>query len=296
MKEIIQWLRAIEHQASEIYLQAASLYADDLVLKDFLERTAEDESWHYHVMGSAAEYLASTPDLIPAIAIDKETNDKIQNYFTEIKVGLEQNNLERIELIEKIVEVELSEWNDIFLYVVNSLKDKAHEFKYPATRIQAHIKEIEYFLETVENNPAILRKISRLPPVWVENILIVDDESMIADLLKALLNRSGNIDIAHNGQDALDLIEQNYYKLIITDIDMPIMDGITLYRETIARFPQTINKFLFITGNLSPERQTFFDNNGLKCLAKPMQINILREEAKKIILSQQYLQGMSNEN
>lgn len=286
MKEIIQWLRAIEHQASEIYLHAASLFDDDLVLKDFLERTAEDESWHYHVMGSAAEYLASAPDLIPAIAIDKHTNDKIQNYFTEIEVELEKKPLQRIQLIEKIVEVELSEWNDIFLYVVNSLKDKAHEFKYPATRIQAHIKEIEYFFETVENNPAVLKKISQLPPVWVENILIVDDEPMIADLLKALLDHSGNIDIAHNGQDAFNLIEQNYYKLIITDIDMPVMDGITLYRETIARFPESINKFLFITGNLSPERQTFFDNKGLKCLAKPMQINILREEAKKIILSQ----------
>lgn len=286
MKEIIQWLREIEHRASEIYLQAAALYADDIVLKDFLERTAEDESWHYHVMGSAAEYLASTPDLIPAITIDKQTNDQIQNYFTEIKVGLEQKTLQRIELIEKIVEVELSEWNDIFLYAVNSLKDKAHEFKYPAARIQAHIKEIEYFIETVENNPAILKKIYQLPPVWVENILVVDDELMIADLIKALLNRSGKIDLAHNGQDALELIEKNYYKLIITDIDMPIMDGLTLYQETIAKFPEAINKFLFITGNLSPERQTFFEKNRLKCLAKPMHINVLREEAKKIILSE----------
>jgi CheY-like chemotaxis protein len=247
-------------------------------------------------MGSAAEYLASTPDLIPAIAIDKQTNDKIQNYFTQLKVGLEQKTLQRIELIEKIVELELSEWNDIFLYVVNSLKDKAHEFKYPATRIQAHIKEIEYFLETVENNPAVLKKISQLPPVWVENILIVDDEPMIAELIKALLNRSGNIDLAHNGQDALDLIEKNYYKLIITDIDMPVMNGITLYQETIAKFPESINKFLFITGNLSPKRQTFFDNNRLKCLEKPMQIDVLREEAKKILLSQQHLQSMLNEN
>jgi CheY-like chemotaxis protein len=158
------------------------------------------------------------------------------------------------------------------------------------------LREIEYFLETVENNPAVLKKIYTLPPVWIENILIVDDELMIAELIKALLNRSGNIDLAHNGQDALDLIEKNYYKLIITDIDMPIMDGLTLYQKTIAKFPESINKFLFITGDLSPERQTFFDNNGLKCLAKPMQINVLREEAKKIILSSKHLQGMLDEN
>jgi hypothetical protein len=34
-ERIIQWLREIEHRACEIYLQAASIYADDLVLKKF---------------------------------------------------------------------------------------------------------------------------------------------------------------------------------------------------------------------------------------------------------------------
>lgn len=286
MKKIINWLREIEHRASEIYLLAASIYSDDPVLKKFLEHTAEDESWHYHVMGSAAEYLTSAVDFIPAISIDQQTSNKIHRYFDDIQIGLEQKTLQRNELIEKIVEVELSEWNYLFIYVVNTLKEKTHEFKYPAARFQSHIKGIEYFFETVENNPEILKKIYQLPLVWVENILIVDDEKMIAELIKALLNRSGNIDIAHNGQDALSLIEKNYYKLIITDIDMPLKDGITLYQEVIAKFPESINKFLFITGNLSPERQAFFNENRLKCLSKPMEISVLREEAKKIILSQ----------
>ena len=143
MKDLIKFLQEIEHLAGEVYLQAASIYTDDPKLKKFFEHIAEDEAWHYHVMGSATEFLASIPALMPVISFDKEIKDKIIKSFSDIKVGLEQNTLSRDELIEKIVEAELSEWNDIFLYTVNILKEKTNEFKYPAARIQAHRKEIE---------------------------------------------------------------------------------------------------------------------------------------------------------
>ncbi len=285
MKEIIKWLRYVELLASEVYLQAASIHKNDSKLKKFLESSAEDEAWHYHVMGSAAEYIASVPDFTPTISVDKETNEKIIGYLNEIKNGLEQNTLGRDELIEKIVVLELSEWNDIFLYVVNTLKDKTSVFKYPASRIQAHLRKIEHYLEKVEGQPQTLQKIRELPAIWTENILIVDDEELITGLIKSLLNRSGNIDVAHNGQDALKMLGEKYYKLIITDIDMPIMDGLTFYNEAVGKYPASNNRFLFITGDLSPDRQTFFKENHLKYLAKPIDIKVLREVASKIIIS-----------
>ena len=285
MKEIINWLREIEHLANEVYEKAASIYADDLKFKRFLELNAEDEAWHYHVMGSASDFLESIPKIIPAISVNEGENSNIIKSFSEMKVGLEQNTLSKDELIEKIIEVELSEWNDVFLYVVNVLKEKTNEFKYPAARIQSHIKRIEGFLKSLENYTEILNKIAALTPIWVENLLIVDDEEVNSDLIKALLKRSGNIDVAHNGQEAMKLIEKKFYKLIISDVDMPIMDGLSLFKEVVAKFPKLKNRFLFITGDLSPERQAFFDENRVKCLEKPMRIKVLNEEASKIILS-----------
>lgn len=186
---------------------------------------------------------------------------------------------------ERIVELEYSEWNDIFLYVVSVLKEETSEFKYPAARIQVHLTEIHSFLETVEDCQEAVTKLTALPPVWVENILIVDDDQMITDIMKGLLKGAGNIDLVHNGQEALDLISQKYYKLIISDIDMPVMDGFALYREAVAQIPSLTGRFLFMTGDLSPERQKFFNENQVKSLAKPMGINVLRETASEIILS-----------
>ncbi len=286
MKEIIRWLREVEHLANGAYLDAASFYNNDEKFRNFLEHTAEDEAWHYQIMESAAEYLASEPEITPVISVDEETSYKIINYFMEIQDGLENQSLSRTELIEKIVQVELSEWNDIFIYVINFLKDRTNKFKYPAARIQAHIKGVEYFLEKVEGRPQLLEKIKKLPAIWTENILIVDDEKMITDLLKALLYRSGNIDIAHNGSQALKMLDNKFYKLIVTDIDMPLMDGFSFYKKAISTYPSSIKKFLFMTGYLSAERQNFFDENKVKYLTKPMDIKVLREEAEKILFSE----------
>ncbi len=285
MKELIRWLREVEHLANEIYFQAATVYADDPQFKAFFEQNAEDEAWHYHVMGSAAEYFNSAPVPVPAISVDKETSDRVMKYFSDIKERLDKKTISKEEFIEKIVEAELSEWNDIFLYVVNILKEKTNEFIYPAARIQAHIKEIIHFLEKTGNHSIILKKLRALPPVWTENILIVDDEEMITTLIKSLLNREGNIDVANNGDEALNYIEKKFYKLVISDIDLPKMDGLSLYKKSVAKFPTLKKRFLFLSGGLSPEIKAFLDENHLKYLSKPAKINVLKEIASEIILS-----------
>ncbi|MBW1971196.1 MAG: response regulator [Deltaproteobacteria bacterium] len=276
MKKLISWQRDFEHLAKDMYLHAATVYADDdPQFKEFLERNAEDEAWHYHVMGSAAEYFNSTPAPVPAIEIDKETSDSVIKYFSDIRERLEKRTISKEELIEKIVETELSEWNNIFLYVVNILKEKTNEFIIPAASIQAHIKNIDRFLEKTGNHSIILKKLRALPPVWTENILIVDDEEMISTLIKSLLNREGNIDVANNGEEAINHLEKKFYKLVISDIDMPKMDGLSFYKKSVAKFPTLKKRFLFMSGDLSPERKTFFDENHLKYLSKPMKIKVL---------------------
>lgn len=286
MKDIINWLRDVEHLASDVYQQAATYYSRDTVLSKFFSVLAEEEVWHYQVMGSAATYLDSERNFHPAISIDQETGDRIISYFLDLRKGISTDTISREGILEKIVEAELSESNDIFFYVVSNLKERTNEFKYPAARIQAHVKGIEYFLSEVEKRPDILEKIIQLPPVLVEKILIVEDNPMIAELIRSLLNREGKIDVVHNGRDALEQIKKNYYKLIVSDIDMPIMDGLTLYKQSIATYPKLNSRYLFITGDLSQDRVDFFIENNIKYLSKPMEIKQLREKAYQVIMSE----------
>ncbi|MCF7855672.1 MAG: sigma-54 dependent transcriptional regulator [Candidatus Pacebacteria bacterium] len=63
-------------------------------------------------------------------------------------------------------------------------------------------------------------------------ILVVDDEVSIVEVLKALLNREGySVSTASDGEEALEQLREDKYDLMVSDIRMQPMDGITLLRE-----------------------------------------------------------------
>ncbi len=64
-----------------------------------------------------------------------------------------------------------------------------------------------------------------------KNILVVDDESSQLALTSELIKSIGmNCDTANNGKEALRKIKKNSYHLVLTDIQMPIMDGFELVK------------------------------------------------------------------
>jgi DNA-binding response OmpR family regulator len=63
-------------------------------------------------------------------------------------------------------------------------------------------------------------------------ILIVEDEKKVAEFIrKGLEEEFYEADVAYNGKEGLDLVLDNEYDLIISDIMMPIMNGTQLVRE-----------------------------------------------------------------
>ena len=60
-------------------------------------------------------------------------------------------------------------------------------------------------------------------------ILAVDDEESIARIIQTNLRRAGyEVDIVHNGADALTRLLGAPYDLLISDVNMPHMDGLEL--------------------------------------------------------------------
>lgn len=78
-------------------------------------------------------------------------------------------------------------------------------------------------------------------------ILIVDDEKDILEALRTHLELLGyRIDIATESQQALEMIKNNPHHIVILDINMPQMDGITLLEKIKTDRPNTI--VIMITG------------------------------------------------
>ena len=65
-----------------------------------------------------------------------------------------------------------------------------------------------------------------------KRVLVVDDDPMMRDMLVTLLADHGYaVDTASNGQEGLDKAEASIYDHIISDISMPVMDGLTLLQK-----------------------------------------------------------------
>jgi excisionase family DNA binding protein len=87
----------------------------------------------------------------------------------------------------------------------------------------------------------------RATPDRRARILVVDDEAGIRELLsKTLALAEYEVDLAPGGQEALERLRGFHYDLLITDLKMPGVDGLTLIREAHRFLPQL--PIIIITG------------------------------------------------
>ncbi|MCD4768937.1 MAG: response regulator [Bacteroidales bacterium] len=88
----------------------------------------------------------------------------------------------------------------------------------------------------------------------MHKILVIDDEREILLMLKKMLERAGYlVDLALNGKEGMELLENDNFSLIITDIIMPEKEGLEIILEIRKRHPNI--KIIAISGGgrLSPE-------------------------------------------
>ncbi len=101
------------------------------------------------------------------------------------------------------------------------------------------------------------------------NILIAEDDANIANLIKELITRKGNNAlVARDGKEAFKIFSNIKVDLIITDLKMPNIDGMTLIkmvRETNSKVPVII-----ITGYGSKQNRELARQYGVReILSKP---------------------------
>jgi two-component system NtrC family sensor kinase len=102
-------------------------------------------------------------------------------------------------------------------------------------------------------------------------VLVVDDESTIAQLIADVLGGEGyDVDTAPHGVAALERLEQRTYDVVLSDLRMPELDGLGLFREIEQRYPDLLHRFVFITGTSEhADYQGFIDDVKVPVLTKP---------------------------
>jgi CheY-like chemotaxis protein len=107
-----------------------------------------------------------------------------------------------------------------------------------------------------------------------KQILVVEDEPLIAALLTDMLSADGHkVEAVGTGRAALEKVGGRAYDLIVSDLRMPELDGPGLYRALERRHGDMVPRIIFVTGSaLDPVNEEFLEETGAPWLAKPFSI------------------------
>jgi len=78
-------------------------------------------------------------------------------------------------------------------------------------------------------------------------ILVIDDEEVVRlSYIRALAAEHCKVDVVRNGHDGLELMEHNRFDVVLLDLRMPGMDGMTVLKTIKDKWPES--EVIIITG------------------------------------------------
>jgi two-component system, NtrC family, response regulator AtoC len=117
--------------------------------------------------------------------------------------------------------------------------------------------------------------------VKVHRVLVVEDEQAVRDYLVDFLTELGHhVESAGSGSEALSLLDERSYALILTDLRMPDTDGEGLYQKIAQTWPHLASRVVFVTGHEpSPALAMFFGARDVPIIRKPF----MRDELELVL-------------
>jgi signal transduction histidine kinase len=118
-----------------------------------------------------------------------------------------------------------------------------------------------------------------------QRILVVDDEGDVAELLVEILEADGfQVDRVGNGAEGLARLEQQTYDVILSDTQMPVLDGLAFFKEIERRYPALRRRIAFVSGDvLNAEKRAFVERAGVPLLAKPFDRDQVRQTVQRLL-------------
>ncbi|MCR4772887.1 MAG: response regulator [Prevotella sp.] len=133
----------------------------------------------------------------------------------------------------------------------------------------------------IENMPA-------LSDVNAYRVLIVEDNKQLLQLMKSLLGKKYHVFTAENGRRALDIIHREALDLVISDIMMPVMDGIELTKAIKQNEDYGQLPVVLLTAKTHDEdRQEAYQIGADSYITKPFRLSVLQLRIDNIIANRE---------
>ena len=111
----------------------------------------------------------------------------------------------------------------------------------------------------------------------MKKILFVDDDPNVIETFKKLLFPMRNeweMEFVFSAEDALGLMEKSSFDVVVSDLNMPDMDGAELLNIVMEKYPRTVR--IIISGHPNKEEVLKSAKSAHQCLIKPCYAETIR--------------------
>lgn len=103
------------------------------------------------------------------------------------------------------------------------------------------------------------------------DVLVVDDEEIMRSLFTDLLSDQGHkVSVASNGKEAVELVKEKFFRIVLLDVHMPVMNGIQALTAIKTISPKTSIVMFESFFDVSAEK--FLREEAVTCIHKPFNI------------------------
>ena len=119
-------------------------------------------------------------------------------------------------------------------------------------------------------------------------VLVVDDEPLVGLVIQRAFEDEYDVVLVSSAQSALDLLDRGErFDVLLSDLMMPDMSGMTLHRALVERYPALARRTVFLTGGAyTPESRDFLDATSVEFLEKPFELDTLRALLRRLLAAE----------
>lgn len=242
---------------------------------------------------------------------ENELKDYFQISVMDNGIGIQEDKIEKI--FERFYQIDTSQSNVNFgtgigLHLSKNLVELMHGTIFARNRRDSngsefiirlplgnnHLQDAE--IELVDDRPVHLTAsqfeyipeqdsaVQKVKPKTKYRILIVDDEAEIRHYLKQNLADTYRLTEAENGRIALELLLKEKFDLVVSDVMMPEMDGITLCKKLKSNVNISHIPVLLLTAKTSDEdKAEGYETGADAYVSKPFNIDLLKKRISGLI-------------
>ncbi len=120
-------------------------------------------------------------------------------------------------------------------------------------------------------------------PLYSSRLLVADDDVPLSQFLRrGLQNESNGVDVANDGEAALEALSQNRYNLLILDLNLPKRDGLSILQEIRPKAP-TMPIMVLTARSRLEDKIMALDAGADDCMVKPFSFQELLARTRALM-------------